>query len=58
VLARLADGKLVSLPVRATRRPIDPRLTEAGLFYAYIDQQAPTKRRVVFEPATRLLSRF
>jgi hypothetical protein len=58
VLARLADGKLVSLPVRATRRPIDPTLTEAGLFYAYIDQRAPAKRRIVFEPTARLLSRF
>jgi hypothetical protein len=60
VLVRLSDGKLISLPLLGgtTTGVIDPRLTEAGLFYAYNVPRASSKGRIVFEAATTLLARF
>jgi len=55
VLVRLRDGKLVSLLLED---PIDPTLTEAGLFYAYNTPKARVKGHVVFEPTAALLRRF
>jgi hypothetical protein len=60
VLVRLSDGKLISLPLLGgtTAGVIDPRLTEAGLFYAYNVPRASAKGRIVFEPAATLLARY
>jgi hypothetical protein len=60
VLVRLADGKLVSLPLgaAATNGFVDARLTTAGLFYAYNLTRGKTRGRVVFEPTAKLLRRF
>ena len=55
VLVRLSDGRLISLPLANV---IDPKLTEAGLFYAYNTPKATMKGHIVFEPTARLLARF
>jgi hypothetical protein len=55
VLVRLSDGKLISLPLGGA---IDPRLTDAGLFYAYNSPKAAMKGHIVFEPIAKLLARF
>jgi len=60
VLARLSDGKLISLPLRSAgvRGVIDPSLTSAGLFYAYNTPRGARRGRIVFEPTAKLLARF
>ena len=59
VLARLSDGKRISVPLRpgAGRSLVGARLTEEGLFYAY-NTRGALAGRVVFEPARTLLARF
>jgi FG-GAP-like repeat len=60
VLVRLADGKLISLPLvtGAAAGLVDARLTDAGLFYAYNSTSGPKRGRIVFEPTATLLRRF
>jgi hypothetical protein len=60
VLARLSDGKLISLPITSSRAAsiVDARLTEAGLFYAYNVRKPSPGGRIVFQPSARLLARF
>ena len=60
VLVRLSDGKLISLPITSSRAAsiVDARLTEAGLFYAYIVRRPSPGGRIVHQPTTRLLARF
>jgi hypothetical protein len=60
VLVRLRDGKLIALPLTATRAAsiVDARLTEAGLFYAYNVTKPRPGGRITFETTARLLSRF
>ncbi len=60
VLVRLADGKVVSmpLPAAAERGLVDAKLTSAGLFYAYDLPRGAKRGRIVFEPASKLLARF
>lgn len=57
---RLSDGKLISrrLPSAIAASVVDPRLTAAGLFYAYNVRGTSAKGRVVFEPTSDLLRRF
>jgi hypothetical protein len=60
VLVRLSDGKLIALPITSSRAAsiVDPRLTEAGLFYAYNVRKLSPGGRIVFQPSARLLARF
>jgi hypothetical protein len=60
VLARLGDGKLISLPLRpgTAKRLVDTTLDGAGLFYAYNVLRGSAKGRIVFEPTAKLLARF
>jgi hypothetical protein len=57
-LVRLRDGAIISLPLASNvaQRLVDARLTKAGLFYAFNAKKAGG--RVVFEPLSKLLSRF
>lgn len=56
-LVRLSDGKLVSLQL-PLHGVIGPKLTEAGLLYAYNTPKAAMKGHVIFEPTAELLRRF
>jgi hypothetical protein len=62
VLIRLSDGKRVTFPLPGAALscacPVDAKLNETGLFYAYNVPAASAKGRVVFEPIARLLARF
>lgn len=62
IAIRLTDGKqaIVPLPAeaKATTSPISPRLSEAGLFYAYNVASTPARGRIVFTPTSDLLARF
>ena len=60
LLVRLADGKLMSLPlVSATGQPlVDVKLTDAGLFFAYNVKTTAKKGRVAYVSTAALLRRF
>ncbi len=62
VAVRLSDGKQAPIPLpdeaKATTSPISPRLSEAGLFYAYNVTGTPAKGRIVYTPTQELLARF
>lgn len=61
-LVRLSDGKRITLPLEPGARrcscPVDARLTESGLFYAYNVAKSSAHGRIVFWPTAQLLARF
>jgi len=61
-LVRLSDGKRITLPlepgVGRCSCPVDARLTESGLFYAYNVAKNSAHGRIVFWPTVQLLARF
>lgn len=62
VAVRLSDGMQATIPLpaeaKATTSLIRPRLSEAGLFYAYNVTGTPAKGRIVYTPTDQLLARF
>ena len=62
VAVRLSDGKqaTIQLPgdAKGTMFPLIPRLSEAGLFYAYNVNSTPAKGRIFYTPTQELLARF
>jgi hypothetical protein len=62
VAVRLSDGKQATIPLpdeaRATTSPISPRLSDAGLFYAYNVTSTPAKGRIIYIPISQLLARL
>jgi hypothetical protein len=61
-LVRLRDGKRITLPLAAGTRscacPVDAKLTERGLFYAYNTPTTSARGRIVFWPTSELAGRF
>lgn len=62
LLVRLSDGKRITLPLAPGAQkcacPVDAKLTERGLFYAYNVPKATARGRIVFWPSVELAGRF
>jgi len=62
LLVRLSDGKRITLPLAPGARkcacPVDAKLTNRGLFYAYNVPNDTARGRIVFWASAELLARF